>query len=147
MLKVCLALLLALAVVAPASAAPPLHVIFDTDMGNDIDDALALAVLHSFSSRGEVKLLAVTVSKDNPWAAEYIRLVDDYYGRSTIPVGLVHDGKTKEDGNYVKQVCMMHGRHLNPAAVKTCTDLGGSYQSDRVLNAYESALAPPLAPC
>ena len=28
-------------------------VIFDTDMGNDIDDALALAMLHALSDRGE----------------------------------------------------------------------------------------------
>ena len=59
--------------------------IFDTDMGNDVDDALALAMLHAFASRGEVKLLAVTVSKDNPWAAEYVRMVNEYYGRAHHP--------------------------------------------------------------
>src|ERR1700760_1125033 len=104
----------ALGIVAPAlaaHAAAPMPVIFDTDMGNDIDDALALAMLHAFISRGEVDLLAVTVSKDNPWAAEYVQMENEYYGRGGIPVGLVHDGKTKEDGNYVRQVCEMHGRH------------------------------------
>jgi inosine-uridine nucleoside N-ribohydrolase len=123
MLKLFLAVLLALAVAAPASAAPPLHVIFDTDMGNDVDDALALAMLHAFASRGELKLLAVTVSKDNPWAAEYVRMVDEYYGRATIPVGIVHDGKTKEDGLYVRQICELHGRHLDQAAVSDAVDL------------------------
>jgi inosine-uridine nucleoside N-ribohydrolase len=123
MLKACLVVLLAFAVVAPASAAAPLHVIFDTDMGNDVDDPLALAMLHAFASRGELKLLAVTVSKDNPWAAEFVRMEDEYYGRGTIPVGLVHDGKTKEDDNYVKQVCAMHGRQLNPAAVSDAVEL------------------------
>src|ERR1700760_1482628 len=111
MMKLFLAALLALAVTAPALAATPLHVIFDTDMGNDVDDALALAMLHAFITRGEVKLLAVTVSKDNPWAAEYVQMEDEYYGRGSIPVGIVRDGKTQEDGNYVKQVCEMHGRH------------------------------------
>jgi inosine-uridine nucleoside N-ribohydrolase len=104
-------------------AAPPLHVIFDTDMGNDVDDALALAMLHSFASRGEVKLLAVTVSKDNPWAAEYVRMVNEYYGRPTIPVGIVHDGKTPEDGLYVRQVCELHGRHPNKAVVSDAVQL------------------------
>jgi hypothetical protein len=42
MMKIFLAVLLTLAIAVPASAAPPLHVIFDTDMGNDVDDALAL---------------------------------------------------------------------------------------------------------
>ena len=31
-------------------------VIFDTDMGNDVDDALALAVLHALQSRGQCRL-------------------------------------------------------------------------------------------
>ena len=83
--------------------------IFDTDMGNDVDDALALAMLHALASRGEVKLLAVTVSKDNPWAAKYVRLVDEYYGRGAIPVGIVHDGKETQDGFYIRQVCELHG--------------------------------------
>jgi len=109
-MKIFLAILLAVITAAPALAAPPLHVIFDTDMGNDVDDALALAMLHAFISRGEVDLLAVTVSKDNRWAAEYVRLVDEYYGRGGIPVGIVHDGKTPEDGLYVRQVCELHGR-------------------------------------
>jgi inosine-uridine nucleoside N-ribohydrolase len=110
MIKMLFAVLLGLTMCAPASAATPLHVIFDTDMGNDVDDALALAMLHAFASRGELKLLAVTVSKDNPWAAEYVRLVDEYYGRGTIPVGMVRDGKTPEDGLYVRQVCELHHR-------------------------------------
>ena len=122
-MKIFLAVLLALAIAAPASAATPLHVIFDTDMGNDVDDALALAMLHALASRGEVKLLAVTVSKDNPWAAEYVRLVDEYYGRGSIPVGIVHDGKEKQDGLYVRQVCELHGRHLNQAAVQDAVEL------------------------
>ncbi len=123
MIKLFLAALLTVAFAAPAIAAPPLHVIFDTDMGNDVDDALALAMLHAFASRGEVKLLAVTVSKDNPWAAEYVRMVNEYYGRPTIPVGIVHDGKTPEDGLYVRQVCELHGRRPNKAVVSDAVQL------------------------
>src|ERR1700732_1978858 len=123
MMKLFLAVLLALAMAVPATAATPLHVIFDTDMGNDVDDALALAMLHAFASRGEVKLLAVTVSKDNPWAAEYVRMVDEYYGRGAIPVGIVHDGKTPEDGLYVRQVCELHHRSLNKAIVPDAVQL------------------------
>jgi inosine-uridine nucleoside N-ribohydrolase len=109
--------------IAPAALAAPLQVIFDTDMGNDVDDALALAMLHAFASRGELQLLAVTVSKDNPWAAEYVRLVDEYYGRPAIPVGIVHDGKTKDDGLYVKQVCELHNRRPDPSAVGDAVEL------------------------
>jgi inosine-uridine nucleoside N-ribohydrolase len=123
MMKTLLAVLLMVAVAGRASAATPLHVIFDTDMGNDVDDALALAMLHAFATRGEVKLLAVTVSKDNPWAAEYVRLVDEYYGRAAIPVGIVHGGKTPEDDLYVRQVCELHGRRPDKAAVSDAVEL------------------------
>jgi inosine-uridine nucleoside N-ribohydrolase len=79
-----------------------LRVIFDTDMGNDVDDALALAMLHSLESRGEVKILAVTLTKDNAWAAPYVNLVNTFYGRGDIPVGAVRNGKTPEDSKMIR---------------------------------------------
>ena len=81
----------------------PVKLIFDTDIGNDIDDALALAMLHTLADRGEVELLAVTISKDNPWAAVYVDVVNRFYGRPDVPIGVVRDGKTPEDG-YVRTV-------------------------------------------
>ena len=45
-----------------AVAAPPVPVIFDTDIGNDVDDCLALAILHAFESRGEARIAAVTIA-------------------------------------------------------------------------------------
>ena len=75
-----------------AQAAP--RVIFDTDMGNDVDDALALAVLHALESRGECRLLAVTVTKDEPYAAPYVDLVNTFYGRPDIPIGVTRSGLT-----------------------------------------------------
>src|ERR1039457_3555862 len=70
--------------------------IFDTDMGNDVDDALALALLHALEGRGECRLLGVTVTKDNPWAAVFVDLVNTFYGRGRIPVGMVKGGVTPE---------------------------------------------------
>jgi inosine-uridine nucleoside N-ribohydrolase len=89
---ICLALISAL-----AAAGEPVRVIFDTDMGNDIDDAVALAILHALESRGEAKLLAVTLTKDNPMAASYVDAVNVFYGRGHIPVGVVRNGKTPEN--------------------------------------------------
>lgn len=78
-------------------------VIFDTDMGNDVDDALALALLHALESRGECRIIAVTVTKDNPWAAPYIDLVNTFYGRPNIPVGMVKgSGVTPEDSPMIR---------------------------------------------
>ena len=80
----------------------PTRIIFDTDMGNDIDDALALAMLHSLESRGETKLLAVTITKDNQWAAPYVDLVNTFYKRGDIPIGVVRGGVTREDSSYIR---------------------------------------------
>jgi inosine-uridine nucleoside N-ribohydrolase len=82
---------------APLPAADPVRLIFDTDMGNDVDDALALAMIHALESRGEAKLLAVTVSKDSKSAAPFVDLVNTFYGRPSIPVGAVKNGKTPND--------------------------------------------------
>ena len=55
-----LTLLLAL-IFLPLSltAKEPVKLIFDTDMGNDIDDAMALAMIHSLVSRGELSLIHI----------------------------------------------------------------------------------------
>jgi len=82
--------------------AAAIRVIFDTDMGNDVDDAVALAMIHALESRGEAKLLAVTVTKDNPWAAPFIDAMNTFYGRGDIPIGMVRNGKTPEDANMIR---------------------------------------------
>ena len=86
----------------PMAGAERVSVIFDTDMGNDIDDALALAVLHALESRGEARILAVTITKDNRWAAPYVDLVNTFYGRGGIPVGMVRDGKTPKASRMIQ---------------------------------------------
>ncbi len=100
-------LLLSVASVTPICAdeppARPVKLIFDTDMGNDIDDALALGVIHALQSRGECELLAVTLSKDNDFAAPFVDLVNTFYGRGQIPLGVVRNGKTPEDSRYLTE--------------------------------------------
>jgi len=82
--------------------AAPVRLIFDTDMGNDVDDAVALAMIHALESRGEAKLLAVTVTKDNRWAAPFIDAMNTFYSRAEIPVGVVRNGKTPEDSDMIR---------------------------------------------
>lgn len=79
-------LVLWLAAALAAMAAPP--VIFDTDMGNDIDDALALAMLHSLESRGECRLIGVTLTNPAKNAGPFVRMMNQFYKRGQIPVGI-----------------------------------------------------------
>jgi inosine-uridine nucleoside N-ribohydrolase len=94
-------------------AAPP-RVIFDTDIGNDIDDALALAMLHAMEARGEMKLIGVTITKDNPNAAKFVDIVNTFYGRGSIPIGVVKNGKTPEDAAMLR----VPVEHMPPYAAK-----------------------------
>ena len=88
----------------PQTTASSADVIFDTDIGNDIDDALALAILHALQSRHQARILAVTITKDNPLAAPFIDAIDTFYDRADIPIGAVVKGKTPEASDYLKAV-------------------------------------------
>ncbi len=78
--------------IASSEAGRPFNVIFDTDIWSDIDDALALAMLHAFHDRREVNLAAVTISTENKWCASYVDLIDTFYNHPQIPIGIVRNG-------------------------------------------------------
>ena len=81
----------------------PISVIFSTDMGNDIDDALALDMLYEYIKEGKVNLLAIVSTKDNKYSAEFIDLMDTWAGYKHIPIGVIHDGPLCNDAkNYAK---------------------------------------------
>lgn len=90
----------------------PVPLIFDTDIGDDIDDALALAMIHALMSRGECKLLAVTITKDEPMSAAFVDVVNTFYGRGHIPIGVVHDGPAREPSRYTILADQRDGGHL-----------------------------------
>lgn len=95
------AVLLIAALGCPAGVAAPVDVIFDTDMGNDVDDALALGLIHALESRGECRLLAVTLTKDHPLAAPFTDAVNTFYGRGDIPIGAIRGGPTPDEGKFL----------------------------------------------
>ncbi|MFG0332923.1 MAG: nucleoside hydrolase [Maioricimonas sp. JB049] len=78
----------------------PVPFIFDTDIGNDVDDVLALGMIHALEARGECRLLAVTITKDNDLAAPFVDAVNTFYGRGDIPIGVVRNGATPETGRF-----------------------------------------------
>ncbi|MDR0328983.1 MAG: nucleoside hydrolase [Planctomycetaceae bacterium] len=99
-----ISLLLTLIFAASIHATEPVRLVFDTDLGNDVDDAMALAVIHALQNRGECELLAITTTKDNPFVVPMIDILNNFYGRPDIPIAVVKKGATIEDGNYNRQV-------------------------------------------
>ena len=86
---------------ATAAAREPVSLILDTDIGNDVDDVLALGMIHALQSRGSCRLLAVTVTKNHPVAASLVDAVNTFYRRGEIAIGLVSQGKTPEIGKFL----------------------------------------------
>lgn len=80
--------------------ADPVKIIYDTDMGNDVDDVLALAMLHSLQNRGESELLAITATKDHDEVAPYLDAINTFYGRGYIPIGVTDSGVTPERSRF-----------------------------------------------
>lgn len=94
--QILLALILGAALPAAVRAADfpeprrvePVKIIFDTDIGNDCDDAMALAVIHALQNRGAAELLAVTLTNPDPLAGKLVDAINTFYGRPDIPIGV-----------------------------------------------------------
>jgi inosine-uridine nucleoside N-ribohydrolase len=81
-------------------------VIFETDMGNDVDDALALDMLYKFLDQGKIDLLGISCNKDNPYSIRFLRIMNNWYGYPHIPLGKVENGvnSTADSKDYAQSV-------------------------------------------
>ena len=127
-----LAFFLTLLLAAAAYAAQPVRLVFDTDLGNDVDDAMALAVIHALQNRDECELLAITTTKDNPYVAPMANLLNTFYGRPEIPIAVVKNGATKEDGKYNRQVLELKDDAGNLRYPRSLTPEGSANLPDAV---------------
>lgn len=92
----------ALTLHTPASNAQQagLPLIFDTDIGNDCDDVLAMGVIHALQSRGHCRLLAVTITKDHEQCAAFTDAINTFHGRGSIPIGVCRSGITPQQSRF-----------------------------------------------
>lgn len=67
-------------------------VILDTDIGNSLDDLLALDILHHYCREGKINLLAVMVNNDVPLAPQATDVFNTWYGAGQTPIGMVTNG-------------------------------------------------------
>ena len=64
-----------------------IKVLFDTDIGGDVDDVGALVILNNYVNQGKVELLAVGVCAYNPYSPGVIDSVCQYYGNTDVRIG------------------------------------------------------------
>ena len=96
-------------------------IILDTDMGNDIDDALALAAMNRYIDLGRVKVLAIGMSKEGAEAAEYTDIVQTWYGHGDIPIGRVSGstGPRTTGEHYTHKTCALKDETGAPLFART----------------------------
>lgn len=99
-----------------------LNVIFETDIGNDIDDALALDMLYKYHQMGKINFAAVMLNKCDPAPAEYMDISNTWYGYTDMPVGIVRDGANDKRGLYAKRVVELVNEDGSPVFKRTHGD-------------------------
>lgn len=97
-----MALFAGIAASAALATASPVPVIFDTDMGNDVDDVVALAALHNLQDQDRCEILAITVTKAHPLAGRFVERINAFKGHPEIPVGVIGKGPAPEEGRFLK---------------------------------------------
>lgn len=98
-------------------------VIFDTDIGNDVDDVLALSVLHALQTRGDCRILAVTITKPDELAGPFVDVLNTFYGRPNIPIGFTHSHLTNEPSKFLKLAEVQDAGHPRyPHRLKKSSD-------------------------
>lgn len=112
----------------PVSDRYPEHVIFETDLGNDIDDAMALDMLYKYMDADSLELLALSINKPGTAPAVYADIMNRWYGYPDIPVAILREGADCETDavNYASAVAVMksdNGDPLFPRSIESIDSL------------------------
>ncbi len=90
-------------------------IIFDTDLGGDIDDGGALAIIHQAVDKGYATLLACTSSTSNPYSVAAIDAINEYYNHK-VEVGttkIIPEGERVNRKEYLKNCDTWYGKYIN----------------------------------
>lgn len=99
-------------------------IILETDIGNDVDDALAVDLAYKFVDEGKMNLLAICINKEGGAPAEYVDILNTWYGYPQTPIGVITEGAFCEDDaiNYAKAVVDLKNAAGEPAFARSISD-------------------------
>jgi len=92
-------------------AGQPVRLIIETDMGNDVDDALALNLAYKAIRDGLVDLRMVSVHKQSDTAPQYIDLLNRWAGYQEVTVSRAADRVSYGDGKDFTVDVVRSGRY------------------------------------
>jgi hypothetical protein len=105
-------------------------VIFDTDMGSDVDDAGALAVLHRLADLGEVEIAGVIFSSGkNRYGVGVCDAINTWYGRGNLPLGQYQPADVGDPKNYYSREIAMATNEYHHKIVDRAPDAVGVYKA------------------
>jgi len=93
----------------PGQAKPPVGIVFDSDLGNGVDAALALALLYGFEGKGEARLVSDSTSWSKLESAAFADVLARFYAgpppatgasgfeRPMPPIGMAEHGNLGGD--------------------------------------------------
>jgi inosine-uridine nucleoside N-ribohydrolase len=96
-------LLVSISCISDENEMKRLPIIYDTDIGNDIDDVMALQMLYYYENKGYIDLIGITISKSNPYTIPYVDAYNRFNKRNKIPIGYIYEGPKKDDGRFLRQ--------------------------------------------
>jgi len=99
-------------------------IILETDIGNDVDDALAVDLAYKFVDAGKMNLLAISINKEGSAPAEFVDILNTWYGYPETPIGVIREGANCEDDavNYAKAVVNLNNEAGEPAFARSISD-------------------------
>lgn len=103
-------------------------IIFETDIGNDVDDALALDMLYKYMDAGKIDLLGIMINKEGRYPPEYVDIMNTWYGYPKIPIRIIYNGADCENDavNYAKCVSLMKKGNEEPLFRRSLKDYSES---------------------
>ncbi len=96
-------------------SAASVHLIIDTDMFSDVDDAGALAIANDAVGTGRVQLLGVMIDTPSKWGAPAADAINTYYGHGDVPIGTL---KPVDHSVFDKPYAKYLAQHY-PSSVRT----------------------------
>ncbi|MDD6254062.1 MAG: nucleoside hydrolase [Bacteroidales bacterium] len=101
-----------------------MSVIFETDVGNDVDDALAMDMLYKYAEQGRIEILGISINKNGTAPAEFADIMNTWYGHPDVPVAVVKDGAECESDavNYASAVCSLENGDGTKLFARTLKD-------------------------
>ncbi len=93
----------------------PTDVIIDTDMGNDIDDALAFDLAYKAMDDRQLNIIGIVSHKLSPTSVDYIDVLNTWYGYGSIPIARsLTPVYNQHQADYTIPVCAMRDKKGRP---------------------------------